>query len=335
MPFFKKGSKKFYALKKSVFRLKTRDMRANLFGFRHINKRMKNKVITALITPMNDAGKIDYSALKKIARTQASAKVDGLLLFGTTGEPLSITLDEKKAIIQTVQEATEGKIGIICGISSPITHDATMLAEFYFKHGADCLMAITPYYYKCTTEGIILHFKNIAESTELPLIVYNVPIRTGIDICENDEVISFINETKRICAVKNAQQTVDDTAAAFKKIRKPVFCGNDCFNLLTMTLGGFGSISVISNFLPELEVKMHNSFDNDNLSLSKRIDADLNKVAQEIFTMPNPIGIKCACAIRYAIPNGMRLPLIKPNSEIIKKIEEAVTYGINKTEELV
>lgn len=320
---------------KSVFRLKTRNIRAIIFGFRHINKRMKNKVITALITPMNDVGKIDYSALKKIARTQLSANVNGLLLFGTTGEPLSITLDEKKAIIQAVQEATEGKIGIICGISSPITLDATMLAEFYFMQGADCLMAITPYYYKCTTEGIILHFKRMAESTELPLIVYNVPIRTGIDICKNDEVISFINESKRICAVKNAQQTVDDMVAALKKIRKPVFSGNDRFNLLTMTLGGCGSISVISNFLPELEVKMHNSFDNDNLSLSKLIDVDLNKVIQEVFALPNPIGTKCACAIRYSIPDGMRLPLIKPNSEIIKKIEEAVIYGINKTEELV
>lgn len=296
---------------------------------------MKNKVITALITPMNDSGEIDYSALEKLARAQLSANVDGLLLFGTTGEPLSITLDEKRDILKVVQNATDGKISIICGISSPITHNATELAEFYAKHGANCLMAITPYYYKCTTEGIILHFKHIAKSTELPLIVYNVPPRTGIDICKNDEVISFLNETDKICAIKNAQQTVDDTAIAFKKICKPIFSGNDCFNLLTMELGGSGSISVISNFLPELEVTMHHVFDSGKLRLAKSINKVLNEVAKEIFAIPNPIGAKCACAVRYSISDEMRLPLIKPNTDILKKIEEAVKYGINKTEELV
>lgn len=284
---------------------------------------------------MNDAGKIDYSALEKLARAQLLANVDELLLFGTTGEPLSITLDEKRDILKAVQNATDGKIELICGISSPITHNATELAEFYAKNCANCLMAITPYYYKCTTEGIILHFKYIAKSTDLPLIVYNVPTRTGVDICKNDEVISFINETEKICAIKNAQQTVDDTTAAFKKIGKPIFSGNDCFNLLTMELGGSGSISVISNFLPELEVAMHKAFDSGNLILAKRIDEVLNKVANEVLAIPNPIGAKCACAVRYSISDEMRLPLIKPNKEIIKKIEEAVRYGINKTEELV
>ncbi len=296
---------------------------------------MKNKVITALITPMNEVGKIDYSALEKIAKAQLLANVDGLLLFGTTGEPLSITLDEKRDILKAAQNATDGKIELICGISSPITNNATELAEYYAKHGANCLMAITPYYYKCTTEGMILHFKHIAKSTDLPVIVYNVPARTGVDICKNDEVISFINETENICAIKNAQQTVNDTAAAFKKIRKPIFSGNDCFNLLTMELGGGGSISVISNFLPELEVAMHKAFDSDNLTLAKRIDEVLYKVSKEVFAIPNPIGAKCACAIKYSISNEMRLPLTKPSQEIIKKIEESVKYGMNKTEELV
>lgn len=295
---------------------------------------MKSKVITALITPMDDSGKIDYNAIKMLARKQIASGIYSLLLFGTTGEPLSLSINEKENIMQVVKEEIKNDMPIICGISTPVTKNAAFLADFYQKNGASIIMAITPYYYKCTEAGIIEHFKEIARCTTLPIIIYNVPKRTGIDICKNKKIISELMQIKNLCAIKNAQEKLKDTVSTIKRINKPIFCGNDIFNLASLKNGSSGSISVISNVFPDLEVKMHEAFDRNDLYLAEKINMALKKISEAIFAVPNPIGVKCACAIKYSFPNNMRLPLLKPSVAVISQIEEAVRYGIKKEQVL-
>lgn len=284
-----------------------------------------------MITPMTE-NSIDVPALKKMLGFQKRADVSGLLFFGTTGEPLSLDAYEKTKIIETANECC-GKIPIVCGISSPVTRIAADTAKLYTKLGADAIMAITPYYYRCTDEGIFEHFKAVSEATDLPVIVYNVPARTGFDLSKKPELTEKICRLKNICAIKNAIADRTESEKFILRTTKNVLCGDDENNLFCWQKGATGSISVVSDLLPELLVLQHKAhIENDEEKVGK-IDAALRKVYAVTAKVPNPIAIKYACAFRYGFAPVIRLPLTRPPQSLEKEIEKATLDALKITEE--
>ena len=285
--------------------------------------------ITALITPMID-DKIDFSAFRKILRAQVCAKIPAYILFGTTGEPLSLQPEEKTKLFYTAKEEV-GDAPLICGISSPVTEAATKSAECLTKLGADGLLVVTPYYYKCTDDGIYEHYRQIATATDLPIIVYNVPARTGIDLTAKPELLDRIAQIKNVCAIKNAAIDSSSNADYLKSARLPVYCGNDSLNYDSLKFGSVGSISVISNLLPKIEFAMHKCFFENNQK-SVLYNNILHKICNVFDKIPNPIAIKYACSLKYDFSPICRLPLTKPSDEQAQAIKE-ITLEFLKIED--
>lgn len=286
--------------------------------------------ITALITPMID-DKIDFNAFRRILRAQVCSQIPAYVLFGTTGEPLSLQPEEKTKLFYTAKEEVGDKPPIICGISSPVTEAATKSSECLTKLGADGLLVVTPYYYKCTDDGIFEHYRQISSATDLPIIVYNVPARTGVDLTAKPELLDRIAQIKNVCAIKNAAIDSSSNADYLKSARLPVYCGNDSLNYDSLKLGSIGSISVISNLFPKIEFSMHKCyFENDQKS--KQYNNILQKVCKVFDKIPNPIAIKYACSLKYGFNPEYRLPLTKPSDEQARAISE-ITLQLLKIED--
>lgn len=288
-------------------------------------------VISALITPMTENG-IDYAAFKTLIKAQLDSKVSALVLFGTTGEPLSLLPEEKTKLFYTTKEIVGDRIPVICGISSPVTDFAMKSAECLCKLGADGLLVVSPYYYICYKSGIYLHYKKISRATDLPIIVYNVPARTGLDLTSDKELINAISEIPKVVAIKNAAKTSKDNADFLHNAKIPVYCGNDSFNLESLKNGSYGSISVISDLFPELETAMHDAFrENKDAEYYNEI---LNNICNAFSGIPNPVAIKYACSIRYGFEPRYRLPLTPPNDEQANRIRR-ITADIMKITEKI
>lgn len=290
-------------------------------------------VIPALITPMID-NVIDYKAFKRILQAQLDAKVSAVVLFGTTGEPLSLMPDEKTKIFYIARDLVGDRIPIICGISSPITDFAVKSAECLSKLGADGLLVVTPYYYTCTSQGLLEHYNKISEATDLPIIVYNVPARTGVDLTVDYELIKKIFKIKKIYAIKNAAKTKKSNLDFLSVSDIPVYCGNDSMNLESLIKGSYGSISVLSNLFPELETAMHNAFFSHS-NTEKYFDEFLQKICDAFSEIPNPIAIKYACSIRYGFKPHYRLPLTAPSDYQIEKIKKVTFEVLKEAEKLL
>jgi len=277
-------------------------------------------VITALITPMSPTG-VDYIALKKIVSAQERANVTALVLFGTTGEPLSLLPEEIPIIFETTKKHC-GNLPVICGVSSPVTHAAINMAKYYKNLGADALLVITPYYYRCTESGVYAHYEAICQACDLPVIVYNVPKRTGFDLTEHEELYNRLFSLDNICAIKNAAVSAEKNRLFSKKCTIDLLSGNDSNNLGNLKDGGIGSISVVSNLFPELEKAMHDAYRNNNCILAEKLDNILHRICCVSDKLPNPIPIKYACALKYGFTPIYRLPLTPPDEitaeEIIK-----------------
>ena len=268
--------------------------------------------ITALITPMID-NKIDFPAFRRILRAQVCARIPALVLFGTTGEPLSLQPDEKTKLFYMAKEEI-GNTPLICGISAPVTDSAVKSAECLTKLGADGLLVVTPYYYKCADNGIVEHYRQIATVTDLPIIVYNVPARTGLDLTAKPELLELIMQIENVCAIKNAAIDSLHNLNYLKSAKLPVYCGNDSLNYESLKNGSSGSISVISNLLPKIEIALH------KCAFCKDIKAvyyndELQRICKAFESIPNPIAIKYACALRYNFKPIFRLPLTEPSAE--------------------
>lgn len=285
-----------------------------------------------MITPMTEST-VDSAALEKMLDVQKKAGVSGVLLFGTTGEPLSLDAYEKTTIIETANRRC-GKIPVICGISSPVTQVATETAKLYTKLGADAIMAITPYYYRCTDDGVFEHFKAVCGATDLPVVVYNVPARTGFDLSKKPELTEKICGLKNVCAVKNAISDRVESEKIILRTKKNVLCGDDENNLFCWQKGATGSISVVSDLLPELLVLQHKAHIANDEEKVEKAERALRTVYNVMAKVPNPIAIKYACAFRYGFAPAIRLPLTQPTRELGKEIEKVTLDALKITEEL-
>ena len=271
-------------------------------------------VCTALITPFRD-GKIDFEALSGLIEFQIGGGVDALLINGTTGESATLTDAEKREIISFTVSEVGGRVPVIAGTGSNDTKKAVELSKFAYDVGADACLAVTPYYNKASEVGLIKHYEAIADATEIPIILYNVPSRTGVNIPLS--VYERLSEHKNIVAVKEANPSVSDFARLSARCGKnlDLYSGNDDLILPCLSLGGNGIISVISNALPRQTGDICRLWFGGKIKEATELQLKLLPLTNALFCEVNPIPIKALLSHLGFCKEEYRLPLCPMDSE--------------------
>ncbi len=265
-------------------------------------------VATALVTPFRD-GKIDYAALEKLIELQLTGGADALVVAGTTGESATLDADEHRKIIAFTVHEVCGKVPVIAGAGSNNTRHACELAYSAAEAGADALLSVTPYYNKCNTKGLLMHFGAVAKAAEKPIIVYNVPSRTGMGITKAQ--YSYLAELDGIVAVKEAGRDVGTALRAMAACegRLTFYSGNDDLTLPLMALGAKGVISVASNAVPHEMKQLTDLLLAGDIDEARKQHCRLLPLFDRLSSDINPMPIKALLAENGLIKNELRLPL--------------------------
>ena len=281
--------------------------------------------MTALVTPFKN-GKIDENSYEKLIKRQIKYGIDAVVPVGTTGESATLTHDEHRICIEIAVNACKGShVKVLAGAGSNATHEAIGLAEFAQKCGADGILSVAPYYNKPTQEGLYQHYKAISKSVDIPVLLYNVPSRTGCDILP-ETIIRLFNDCNNIYGVKEASGNIErcvDILAHEPRIY--LLSGDDSINYPVLSNGGKGVISVTSNLLPDQTSALTKyALDNEFLK-AKEINDKLYNINKILFCESNPIPIKAAMYIAGLIDTlEYRLPLVTPSEQNLKKIESVM-----------
>lgn len=279
--------------------------------------------MTALITPFKN-GKVDEETYAKLIERQIENGIDYVVPVGTTGESATLTHDEHKRCIEIAVEVCKGRAKVLAGAGSNSTHEAIDLAKFAENRGADAILSVAPYYNKPTQKGIYAHYKALAESISIPVVLYNVPGRTCSNI-EVDTAVRLFNDVENIVAIKEATGKIENVVALKSKSGISVISGDDAINYPIMATGGSGCISVTSNLLPKKIADLIHSALKGNFETSREINEDLYDINKILFIESNPIPIKYAMYEAGLIPSlEYRLPLTPPSEENKKKIKEVI-----------
>lgn len=285
-------------------------------------------VFTAIVTPFKN-GRIDEKALKKLIEFQIENGADGIVACGSTGESATLSFKEHIEVIEIVSEFAYGKIKVIAGTGSNNTVEAARLVREAEKFKIDGHLQIAPYYNKPTQEGLYLHFKTIAQNCSMPVILYNVPSRTAVNILP--ETVLRLAEIDKIVGIKEASGSIDQATAILRKApeRFCVLSGDDALTLPIIAVGGHGVISTVSNVAPKDMVSMTNYALENDFKSAKEINFRILPLIHAMFIETNPIPVKKALNIMGFIENEIRLPLSEPSDAIAERIRTALKeYGI-------
>lgn len=275
----------------------------------------------ALITPFKQ-GKVDFKSLEKLINFQLENKTDAILILGTTGEPATMTVEEKHSVIEFAKNKISGKAKLIIGTGGNNTAKVIEDSLYAKSMGADALLIVTPYYNKCTQNGLIQHYKTIADAVKMPIICYNVPGRTGVNI--TPETALKLAEIPELCGIKEASGNISQiiTLCKLLKNKMAVYSGDDSLNYLFMTLGSFGCISVTANVLPKQVKYVVDGCLNNNYQNALKMHEDLLEINKNLFIEVNPIPVKYACSVLGLCGGEIRMPLTEiedKNKDIVKK----------------
>lgn len=275
--------------------------------------------LVALVTPMQADGAVDYPAIDRLIDFHLREGTDGLVMVGTTGESPTVNFDEHQSIIEHAVRYGAGRIPIIAGTGANATDEAIHLTQFAEKTGAHAALSVVPYYNKPTQEGMYRHFRAIAESTKLPIILYNVPGRTVADI-SNDTVLR-LSEIPNIIGIKDATGDMNRGADLLRRVPQDflVLSGDDATTLPLMLLGAKGTISVVANVAPRAMHEMCACALAQQWDRARQWHFQLMPLHQKLFVEANPIPVKWALQKMGLIDSGIRLPL-SPLSESAQAI---------------
>ena len=278
---------------------------------------------TALITPF-EAGSVDYKSLGRLIEYQITEGADALVVCGTTGESATLSDDERRSVISFTVDKTAGRIPVIAGTGCNNINKAAELSKYASECGADAVMTVTPYYNKASAAGLIKSFSKIADSVKIPVMIYNVPSRTGIDIPLS--VYKELAEHENICAVKEASGNIVNIERIVRCCgdKLDVYSGNDDMTLPVMSVGGKGVVSVVSNILPKKVHEMCMAFIHNDREESLKIQLDLLELIDIMFFEVNPIPVKTAASIMGLCTSQMRLPLCELEKEKLLKLKETL-----------
>ena len=269
---------------------------------------------TAISTPFDENG-VNLKEFERLVESQIQNKVDAIIVCGTTGEASTMTLEEKIATIKCAVETSNGRIPIIAGTGGNNTKQAIEMSKLAESLGVDGLLIVTPYYNKCTQKGLIAHYKEIAKNVKLPIILYSVPSRTGVNI--EPKTCLELSKIENIVAIKEASGNLSQVAEIAHLCGDNLFIysGNDDQVLPVLSLGGIGVISVLSNVKPKYTHNMVQNFFDGNIKEATQMQLDALPLINALFSEVNPIPVKAALNIigfNFGIP---RLPLTKMDEE--------------------
>jgi 4-hydroxy-tetrahydrodipicolinate synthase len=264
---------------------------------------------TAVVTPFRN-GDVDFAALAKLIESQIAAGITGLIAVGTTGESPTLTHDEKHEIIERTIKIAKGRCQVIAGAGTNSTRDSIEATKFAEKAGADGALLVAPYYNKPSQEGLFRHFKAIAEVTKLPIMLYNIPGRCGVDIGP-DTVVRLAQSCRNIVSIKEASGSVERVAELRRRLPNEftILSGDDGLTLPFMAVGAAGVVSVASNLFPSELCALVRACESGDFKSAENLHRKMGPIFKDLFIEPNPVPAKTALAWRGAISFEVRLPL--------------------------
>lgn len=279
---------------------------------------------TAIVTPFDEDNNINFDEFKKIINFQISNNINAIVVCGTTGEASTLSIQEREELIKYCVKVVNKKIPVIAGVGSNSTKQVIENQNYAESIGIDGLLIVTPYYNKTTQEGLIEHYKIISENTNLPIVLYNVPGRTGVDI--KPETYLKLSKIKNIVATKEASGDI----SKILKIRSlcgddlNIYSGNDDQIIPILSLGGIGVISVLSNIMPKYTSEMIEKYFKGQLKDASNMQIRVSNLIDSLFEEVNPIPIKEALNILGFKAGEPRLPLIKCSERLKFKIKDLI-----------
>jgi 4-hydroxy-tetrahydrodipicolinate synthase len=281
--------------------------------------------MTALVTPFDERGRIDETALRRLVEWQVKCGIDGVVPCGTTGEGATLDDDEHRRVIATVVEAAGGRVPVVAGCGSNDTRRTVEAATRAADAGADALLVVTPYYNKPNRSGMIAHYRAVTEAASRPVVVYNVPSRTGQNL--GADLTLALAEIPGLSGVKEASGDLDQIASilAGRPEGFAVLSGDDPLALATVALGGDGVVSVVSNEAPrEMSVMIASALEG-NLTRARELHFRLLPLMRANFVETNPVPVKTAMALLERCRGGLRPPLGPPAETTREAVRDALT----------
>jgi 4-hydroxy-tetrahydrodipicolinate synthase len=279
---------------------------------------------TALVTPFRRDGTVDYDGVRRLARRQIDAGIHFLVPCGTTGETPALDPDERVQVVQAVVEEAGGRVPVLAGAGGYNTHEVVEAARRMKDAGADGLLSVTPYYNKPTPDGMVAHYTAIAEATDLPVVVYNVPGRTGVNL--DVATIVRLAGIPRIAGVKEASGNVTQMCEICRAVPDDflVLSGDDALTLPVMAIGGHGIVSVASNQVPGEMSRMVELAEQGDFAGARALHHRLLPLMQVNFIESSPIPLKAAMAAMGLLDEVYRLPLVSPRPASRARIHEVL-----------
>jgi 4-hydroxy-tetrahydrodipicolinate synthase len=287
--------------------------------------------MVALVTPFKN-GKLDKKGLRALVTFHLNNGTDVISPCGTTGEAATLSLEEHEQVVNIVVDAAGGKVKVLAGTGSNNTAEALRLTKHAVKAGVDGCLLITPYYNRPTQQGLIAHFKNIAEAVDIPLVLYNVPARTGVNILP--ETVAKLAQLSNIVGIKEASGSLSQVSEIINLCKKDfsVISGDDVNTLPIMAVGGKGVISVTANIAPRLVSSLVRAFEQGRLDEAQRIHHRLLPLHNAMFLQTNPIPVKTALGLMGIISSEMRLPMCPMPKDLTEKLRGILKqYGLVKS----
>jgi 4-hydroxy-tetrahydrodipicolinate synthase len=279
---------------------------------------------TAMVTPFQENGSLDEATLRKLVRRQIDQGIDFLVPCGTTGESPTLSREEHLRVVAITIEESAGKVPVLAGAGGNNTHEVIELAHACQRLGADGVLSVTPYYNKATQEGLYQHYKAIAASITIPVILYSVQGRTGVNI--EPPTVVRLAEIKNIIGIKEASGNITQIAEVAHRVPENfiVLSGDDAMTLPVISLGGRGIVSVVSNQIPGAMTELARSANRGDFDAARKLQRRWLPLMQVNFVEANPIPAKWAMSVMGLLKPVYRLPMVEPSAASKQKIEQVL-----------
>lgn len=288
------------------------------------------RVITAMVTPFNQDGEVDYNATEQLVEHLIANGTDAVVVSGTTGESPTLTMEEKVEMFKQVVKFVDNRISVIAGTGSNNTQESIELTKLAEQANVDGIMLVVPYYNKPSQAGLYAHFKAIADATTLPVMLYNIPGRSACNI--DVDTIVGLSKVDNIVCVKEASADLEAMAEIITRTDDDflLYSGDDSLTLPVLAIGGNGVVSVASHIVGNEMQKMIEHFHNGNVVEAGRLHRELRPTFDALFTSPNPVPLKAALNIMGVTVGSVRLPLVPLNEEELEQLKKDLQLNVTE-----
>ncbi|WP_077213478.1 4-hydroxy-tetrahydrodipicolinate synthase [Bacillus dakarensis] len=286
------------------------------------------KIITAMVTPFDQKGEIDFNGVRTLVNYLIANGSDGLVVAGTTGESPTLTTEEKVELFKYVVKVVEGRVPVIAGTGSNNTRASISLTKQAEEAGVDAIMLVAPYYNKPSQEGLYQHFKAIADSTKLPVMLYNIPGRSVVNI--NVDTVVRLSEIENIVCIKEASGNLDAMAEIISRTPSDftLYSGDDGLTLPVLSIGGAGVVSVAAHVMGNEMQEMVSSFLKGNIQDAAAAHQHLLPKMKALFAAPSPSPVKAALNLSGVPVGSVRLPMVPLNEEEMRTLQNALQLNV-------